>query len=69
MTPDDDGDVVAERRGACNRMTFNVGMAEGEKSSVEKVVADATTLLRLLWMPLLPPSWLAMGGDEEEAMV
>ncbi len=40
---DDNGEVVAAL--LCSRMSFTLGMAEGEKSSMAKAVAEATTLL------------------------
>jgi len=55
--PDDDnGEVVATARSLqSNRMSFTLGMSEGEKSFMAKAVAEAMTMLQLLsLLPLLP---------------
>lgn len=48
--PDDDDDVA--RCGACNRMTFNVGMAEGREKSfmVNDYVVVTNAMLQLLFV-------------------
>ena len=52
---DDDDDVA--RCGACNRMTFNVGMAEGREKSFMvndyvMVVTNAMLQFVVCWMPM-----------------
>lgn len=52
---DDDDDVA--RCGACNRMTFNVGMAEGREKSFMvndyvMVVTNAMLQFDVCWMPM-----------------